>query len=200
MSLKQTYYIASTAKSKLGREAKRKDYDLRLLVGHADLLEALTLDLPDAEWRQGAWFTQSVEDRTETERLTYIHWEEPIPKQEEEKRDDESDAGFRLRRRCRRDLQDSGLHVRIAASLDRVIPVVELDESSNKDEDNDEQHAPMRVPSWSHAPLEFMDDRSEGEGDNESMPSSRETQPFERYEKQRQAMTSLLRRKCTTSS
>jgi len=35
MSLTQTYYVASTARSKLGREASRADHNLRLLVGHA---------------------------------------------------------------------------------------------------------------------------------------------------------------------
>jgi len=35
MSLTQTYYVASTARSKLGREASKADHDLRKLVGSA---------------------------------------------------------------------------------------------------------------------------------------------------------------------
>ena len=35
MSLTQTYYVASTARSKLGREASKADHDLRRLVGSA---------------------------------------------------------------------------------------------------------------------------------------------------------------------
>ena len=48
MSLTQTYYVASTARSKLGREANRADHNLRVLVGHANLLDNLMLDLANA--------------------------------------------------------------------------------------------------------------------------------------------------------
>ena len=36
MSLTQTYYIASSARGKLGREASKGDHNLRRLVGHAN--------------------------------------------------------------------------------------------------------------------------------------------------------------------
>ena len=48
MSLTQTYYVASTARSKLGKEANRADHNLRVLVGHANLLDNLMLDLANA--------------------------------------------------------------------------------------------------------------------------------------------------------
>ncbi|KKK24805.1 hypothetical protein AOCH_005049 [Aspergillus ochraceoroseus] len=52
MSITQTYYLAHTARKKLTREASRPDHDLRLLVGHANLLDSLMLDLADAEQEQ----------------------------------------------------------------------------------------------------------------------------------------------------
>lgn len=61
MSLTATYYIASSARAKLGKEACKPDHNLRLLVGHANLLDALMLDLHDAEREQEAWFNQTVQ-------------------------------------------------------------------------------------------------------------------------------------------
>lgn len=60
MSITQTYYLAHTARRKLTREASRADHDLRLLVGHANLLDSLMLDLADAEQEQERWFNQTV--------------------------------------------------------------------------------------------------------------------------------------------
>ncbi|KAK4551494.1 hypothetical protein LTR86_011135 [Recurvomyces mirabilis] len=192
MSLQQTYDVASIARSKLDREANRKDHDLRLLVGHADLLEALMLDLPVAEGQQDGSFTQSVEEIPKTERPNYTHLEETIPKPEEEECDDASDAGSAYD-------EDADVIYKIPARtlaspvFEAKSSVVELDESSDKDEENDEQHALMRVPSWRRSPPELMDDGSDSESDNESLPSSPERQSFELSEKQLQAMTNILR-------
>lgn len=60
MSITQTYYLAHTARKKLTREASRADHDLRLLVGHANLLDSLMIDLADAEHEQERWFNQTV--------------------------------------------------------------------------------------------------------------------------------------------
>ncbi|KAJ5604892.1 hypothetical protein N7510_010046 [Penicillium lagena] len=60
MSITETYYLAHTARKKLTREASRADHDLRLLVGHANLLDSLMVDLADAENEQERWFNQTV--------------------------------------------------------------------------------------------------------------------------------------------
>jgi hypothetical protein len=60
MSITQTYYLAHKARAKLSHEAARSDHDLRLLVGHANLLDSLMLELADAEREQESWFNQSV--------------------------------------------------------------------------------------------------------------------------------------------
>lgn len=60
MSISETYFLAHTARAKLAREAQRSDHNLRLLVGHANMLDGLMLDLADAEKEQEAWFDQSV--------------------------------------------------------------------------------------------------------------------------------------------
>ncbi|ROT36042.1 hypothetical protein SODALDRAFT_328423 [Sodiomyces alkalinus F11] len=71
MSITQTYYLAHKARAKLAYEASRADHDLRLLVGHANLLDSLMFELADAEREQESWFNQSVRGA--------IRHEEPQP-------------------------------------------------------------------------------------------------------------------------
>jgi hypothetical protein len=79
MSLTQTYYVASAARSKLGREAGRADHNLRLLVGHANLLDSLMLELQDAEREQEAWFNQSVRTASKPDEQRHVQWIDSIP-------------------------------------------------------------------------------------------------------------------------
>lgn len=60
ISLTQTYFLAHTARAKLSREASRPEHDLRVLVGHANMLDSLMLELADAEKEQEKWFNQTV--------------------------------------------------------------------------------------------------------------------------------------------
>lgn len=65
MSITQTYFLAHSARGKLSKEAGRSDHNLRLLVGHANLLDSLMLDLANAEQEQEQWFTKSVSQSEE---------------------------------------------------------------------------------------------------------------------------------------
>ncbi|KKK13449.1 hypothetical protein ARAM_000914 [Aspergillus rambellii] len=81
MSITQTYYLAHTARKKLTREASRPDHDLRLLVGHANLLDSLMLDLADAEQEQERWFNQTVSGVTKGSQRSesqHIKWAEAV--------------------------------------------------------------------------------------------------------------------------
>lgn len=60
MSLTQIHCLAHKAQAKLSAEAQRPNQDLRKLVGSANLLDALILELADAEMEQESWFNQSV--------------------------------------------------------------------------------------------------------------------------------------------
>jgi hypothetical protein len=64
MSITQTYFLAHKARAKLSSEAGRPDHNLRLLVGHANLLDSLMVELADAEREQESWFNQSVRGAT----------------------------------------------------------------------------------------------------------------------------------------
>lgn len=93
MSLSQTYYIASSARAKLGKEACRPDHNLRLLVGHANLLDSLMVELRDAEREQEAWFNASVKGAQEDE-PKHIRWVDTIVEEEDDDSDSDSDSDF----------------------------------------------------------------------------------------------------------
>jgi len=61
------YYLAHSARSKLSREAARADHDLRLLVGHANMLDSLMIDLANAEQEQERWYNRSLSGVREQE-------------------------------------------------------------------------------------------------------------------------------------
>jgi hypothetical protein len=67
MSITQTYFLAHSARGKLLREAARPDLDLRLLVGHANMLDSLMLDLTNAEQEQERRFNNIVSGSEEKE-------------------------------------------------------------------------------------------------------------------------------------
>lgn len=92
MSITQTYYLAHAARKKLTREASRADHDLRLLVGHANLLDSLMLDLADAEQEQERWFNQTVSGVSKSAPSSdarHIQWAETVVEDPEEDWDPE---------------------------------------------------------------------------------------------------------------
>lgn len=59
LNLLQTAFLAHKAQDKLFKEAAKGDHDLRLLVGHASMLNFITLDLANAEKEQTRWLSRS---------------------------------------------------------------------------------------------------------------------------------------------
>jgi len=187
MSLTQTYYIAASARSKLGREACRPDHNLRLLVGHANLLDSLMLDLAEAEREQEAWFNQNLRKAAKDE-PKHIQWADTIVDEEEEDSDDSSDDS------------DSDFYDEDGNELDMIPPLrripsppiqiktTEVDEDEEdedfyEDYEDDEEHALTRTSS--NSPPELVND---SDSDDESPPPS-PPQPILQYtEKQRQAI------------
>ncbi|KAK3359650.1 hypothetical protein B0T25DRAFT_533505 [Lasiosphaeria hispida] len=62
MPVTQAYFLAHTARVKLSFELARPDHNLRLVVGHANLLDSLMLDLVKAEQEQEPWFDRCTRD------------------------------------------------------------------------------------------------------------------------------------------
>jgi hypothetical protein len=172
MSLTQTYYIAASARSKLGKEACRADHDLRLLVGHANLLDSLMIELQDAERQQEQWFNQTMAKASKTEEPRHIQWADSIAEElDEDDEDDVSDSDS--------DNEDDfdmiPMPRRIAQSPVQV-STMEVDDDDSEDDDDfyddmedDSELALTRVPSQSQSPPELT---FEEESDDESPPTS----------------------------
>lgn len=164
MSLTQVYYIASTARSKLGREASRPDHNLRRLVGHANLLDGLMLDLQEAELQQEAWFNQTVQKAQKTEEPKHIQWADTIVEEEEDEDDSDSDSDF--------DDDDMEMIKTIRSIRQPAVTVSseDFDEVEYYDEEEDEPElALVRTQSHSANPPELIDD---SDSEDESPPSS----------------------------
>lgn len=189
MSLTRTYAVASTARSKLGREASRADHDLRLLVGHANLLDTLMVELADAEREQEAWFNQSVRKATKTDEPRHIQWIDTI----EEDLEDDSDSDCESEADSDVYDEDAELY-NIPLPKIRSPPVItesadlefDEDEDEDYDEEDDDEHALTRVPSQHSPPELLLEDESDSEDD--SMPPSPEQPMFEFSEKEQQTI------------
>lgn len=101
MSITQTYFLAHKARAKLSSQAARPDHNLRLLVGHANLLDTLMLELADAEREQESWFNQSVRGANKAQQSApkadrHVQWADTVIEEPEEEsyadNDDDSDA------------------------------------------------------------------------------------------------------------
>ncbi|KAF1836181.1 hypothetical protein BDW02DRAFT_567229 [Decorospora gaudefroyi] len=165
MSLTQTYYIAASARSKLGKEACRADHDLRLLVGHANLLDSLMVELQDAERQQEQWFNQTMAKASKTEEPRHVQWADSIAEEPEEDDYYESDSESENED----DFDMIPLPRRIAHTPVQI-STMEIDEEEDEDEfyddmEDDSGLALTRVPSQSQSPPELV---YEEESDDES--------------------------------
>jgi hypothetical protein len=189
MSIAQTYFLAHKARAKLSSEAARPDHNLRLLVGHANLLDSLMLELADAEREQESWFNQSVRGASHTEEK-HIQWADTIVEEPEhdwrvedaDSSDSDSDSDFD---------DEEDIEMADAVSLRRIHSHTMLphkaaypfnamdDEEEDEDYDMDgeedfTQLALQRSPSHSAAPSSppELDDDSDDSTEDESMPPS----------------------------
>ncbi|PNS13765.1 hypothetical protein CAC42_3258 [Sphaceloma murrayae] len=167
MSLTQTYRIASTARGKLGMEAARSDHNLRLLVGHANLLDSLMLELANAEREQEAWFNDTIRTANRGEAPKHIQWFDSIA-EESEAFDDDSDSDSDSDIDAE-DFPVVNLPRRRSVSPPPPAPLYLDDDEVVEDFDEDEEELALtRVPSHSTPELVHEDSDSE----DESMPPS----------------------------
>lgn len=187
MSLTQTYYIAASARSKLGKEACRADHNLRLLVGHANLLDSLMLELADAEKRQEEWFNNTVRKASKAEEARHIQWADTI---EEVDEDDMSDSGSESDFYDEEGDFDMVSMPRNYRPSPVQITTTELDEEEDEDFyddlEDDADLALTRVPSQSPPEL-VLDDES----DDEHSPTTPPQPTMEFSEKEAMLTTSF---------
>ncbi|KAF4631102.1 hypothetical protein G7Y89_g7024 [Cudoniella acicularis] len=174
MSVTQTYYLAHTARGKLSSEAARADHNLRLLVGHANLLDSLMVELAEAEQEQESWFNQSVKKATKTEEPRHIQWADTIvedPEEDWQAEDaDSSDSEYD----SDEDMEMEGQMMALQRTQSRpIVAAVEVDEEDFED-DGEEDYASLQLqltPSHSASPPE-LDHDSDDSSEDESMPPS----------------------------
>jgi hypothetical protein len=187
MSITQTYYLAHTARSKLSKEASRADHDLRLLVGHANLLDSLMLDLANAEKEQERWFNHTVNSAaTPSEKKpSHIRWAESVVEDPEEDWDSEEDSDIESDMSDDSDLEeeDLAIHTASATPFRRApspVAIITEQEVSDSDSDSDADETEddddlggfilTRSPSR-QSPPELLEDL-EDDSEEDSMPPS----------------------------
>jgi len=175
MSITQTYFLAHSARGKLSKEASRADHDLRLLVGHANMLDHLMIDLANAEQEQERWFNKSVSGASEPEEEQAEHVETIVEEPEADWEAEDAETS-----------DDDSTYDEEESSA--VITSTEVDSDMEVDEDEtDSELALTRTPSR-HSPPELSHD-SDSESDDEQMPPSPPQQTIATFsEKQRQAI------------
>jgi hypothetical protein len=190
MSIAQTYFLAHKARAKLSSEASRPDHNLRLLVGHANLLDSLMLELADAEREQESWFNQSVRGASPATEERHIQWADTIveePEQDWQAEDAESDSDD-SDSEMDFDEEDEDLDMADAVPLRRIpshglLPptatttkVYGYDDDYDMDDEEDYEHlALQRSPSHSASVLDSppeLEDDSDGSTEDEPMPPS----------------------------
>lgn len=168
MSLTQTYYLAHTARAKLSKEAARADHDLRLLVGHANLLDGLMIDLAEAEREQESWFNQTVKGAS-AEEPKHIQWAENLPSVTEDyEEDSESDS---------EDESEDEIPYAAATPLrtqQLTVTITDVDMESDEEEDDEEEfeHLQLRRTPSRSSPPELLHEESDSDSDDDSMPPS----------------------------
>jgi len=188
MSLTQTYYVASTARSKLGKEAGRADHNLRLLVGHANLLDQLMVDLADAERESENWLNQSIREASRPEEPRRVQWMDSIA--EDYEVDDESDE------ESDDELDETEMFTLPAKIKSAPVTIssnaIDEDEDAEYDEDEEEEGLALRRVASQQSPPELTLDDSDSdseEDDDDYIPASPEDALFQLTEKERQAIT-----------
>lgn len=182
MSITQTYYLAHSARGKLSNEASRSDHRLRRLVGHANLLDSLMLELADAEAEQESWFNASVRGARKTEADRHIQWADSVVEEPEEDwraEDGESDSSDSSDEEEEEDV-DMGFATlqRVkshqAFDVQMISSRVEEEEEDIYEDDGEEDYAMLslqRTHSHPASPPDLIDEESDSSED-ESMPPS----------------------------
>lgn len=191
MSLTQTYYLAHTARGKLSKEAAKGDHDLRLLVGHANLLDGLMLDLANAEQEQENWFNQTVKSNTKaSEEPKHIQWADTIPEEVEEAVEEEFYADNSDSDSDSDDEEEMEYsQPTLRKALQATVSSVEVDEDEEMaDDDYEDSLALTRTPSI-HPP-ELLHGDSDSDSDDDMPPSPPQTEITldDFTQKQRQAI------------
>ena len=210
MSITQAYYLAQSARGKLSTEASRADHDLRLLVGHANLLDSLMLELADAEREQESWFNQTVNGAAKASaEPKHIVWADSIPEETEEEMRLDSDSDSEYDEDEEMDIVvPAPMPARRAPSPPAFVTTIEVDSDDSDDDYSDdgiEDYSELTLTRTSSAHPPELSHESDSDSEDDSMPPSppQPDVPFDEFsEKQRQAIatTSFYERQASSTS
>ena len=186
MSVTQTYFLAHTARGKLSKEAARSDHNLRLLVGHANLLDSLMLDLSNAEQEQEQWFNQTVSKATEESK--HIQWADAVVEDPEEDWDPEDTESSDDDSEYDEDEEVAVAEIaRKTSSSPATITTREITEE-DIEEDDEEDYSELALTRTSSRHPPELTSESDSDSEDESMPPSPPSQALEFTESQRKAI------------
>jgi len=197
MSITQAYYLAQTARGKLSNEASRADHDLRMLVGHANLLDSLMLELADAEREQEGWFNQTVNGAAKASaEPKHIAWADSIAEEtEEDMESDSSDSESEYDEDEEIDIAAPvPVPARRAPSPPASVTNMEVDSDDDDDDYSDdgiEDYSELTLTRTSSAHPPELSHESDSDSEDDSMPPSppQPEAPLDAFsEKQRQAI------------
>jgi len=193
MAYTQTFQLAQRARGKLQREASQHDHNLRLLVGHANLLDSLMIELAEAEREQEQWFNEVVQgsiaaedEEVEVEEIESSEW----PEQSFEGQgylaadysDSDSDSDSESEADSDDEMEDveytipsltrKSSHRSIPSYYQTTIGVSEVDEYDEdfEEEDHDGFYALTRTPSHG-SPPQLVADLTDDEEEENTPPS-----------------------------
>ena len=92
-TLEETYIVATTCRSKLAGEADRADHHLRLLVGHANMLDMLMEELLEVKRGEERRLNALIRAAPKPQQPRKVQWIDMIAQQLEESDDSDSDDG-----------------------------------------------------------------------------------------------------------
>ncbi|EXJ82375.1 hypothetical protein A1O3_06188 [Capronia epimyces CBS 606.96] len=197
MSITQTYFLAHSARGKLSKEASRPDHDLRLLVGHANMLDSLMLDLATAEQEQERWFNNIVSGSSAADETEEEEEEDESRHARIETIVEEPELDWKAEDADSTDEESEDEEEKSATN----ITTIELDSDMEEDDETDGDLSLTRTASR-HSPPELSLDTDSSDSDDDHMPPSPPSNSLEVLsEKQRQAIatTSYYDAKDTTS-
>jgi len=202
MSVTQTYYLAHTARGKLSSEAARADHNLRLLVGHANLLDSLMLELAEAEQEQESWFNQSVKKATKTtEEPKHIQWADAVVEDpEEDWQAEDADSSDSESEYDSEDEMDVEMEVvsRVQSHQSHQVTSVEVEEEYEDDGEEDFEGLQLHLTqSHSANPPELDHDSDSSE--DESMPPSPPSTSLPSFSEKQQIATTSYYSKSSAS-
>lgn len=204
MSVTQTYYLAHTARGKLSSEAARADHNLRLLVGHANLLDSLMLDLAQAEEEQESWFNQSVKKASKSSsQSSHIQWADSIVEEPEEDwaaedADDSSDSDSDYDEEEDMEMEAGVVSVRSVQQTTTTTMTTEIDEEEYEDDEEDLEGLQL-THTTSHAAYPPELDHDSDSSEDESMPPSPPSDVLPTFSEKQQIATTSYYAKSTPS-